>query len=193
MLVGLGWFDQVKGEAQSTGNFFYLLVFLYSQHLANGLSWNGYSIFEWGRMKEVGQIDERGPTILALICIIFSYPVITPPPPRIGVKITWKYDLGIISVVKCPEQCSVVEADRTRPWPQRVPHLDGGELQKRSGRWSEGIITPFLLRKRASKGSNKAKKQKKWVRIKVGLTSIKLVGWKWKKEYERRWKGDTQS
>lgn len=123
MLVGLGWFDQVKGEAQSTGNFFYLLVFLYSQHLANGLSWNGYSIFEWGRMKEVGQIDERGPTILALICIIFSYPVITPPPPRIGVKITWKYDLGIISVVKCPEQCSVLRLIEQGPGLKEFPIL----------------------------------------------------------------------
>lgn len=32
--------------------------------------------------KEVGQIDERGPAILALIGIIFSNPVITPTPPH---------------------------------------------------------------------------------------------------------------
>lgn len=65
--------------------------------------------------------------------------------------------------------------------------LGGGELQKRRGQWCEGIITPFSLRKRASKGSNKAKKQIKWVRVKVGLKKYKVGGMKWKKEYEREW------
>lgn len=47
------WLIWLKGEAQSTGNFFYLLVFLYSQHITVSCVMDTQYLSEEGK-KEVG-------------------------------------------------------------------------------------------------------------------------------------------